>query len=96
MYNFYIKNVFLYRNGVPFPDAKLPDFNNKKDMESSLRSAGQWNKNDLSQVQEKFSDEHKEVNGTNNLQNGLLQYAANEIAKGKGENTNSGPNIKTT
>ncbi|XP_045534776.1 ATP-binding cassette sub-family G member 1 isoform X2 [Papilio machaon] len=71
------------RNGMPFPDAKLPDFNNKKDMESSLKSAGQWNKNDLSQVQEKFSDDHKEVNGTNNLQNGLLQYAANEIAKGK-------------
>ncbi|CAK1601325.1 unnamed protein product [Parnassius mnemosyne] len=74
------------RNGMPFPDAKVPDFNNRKDMEVSLKSTSQWNKNDLSQVQEKFSDgPAKEANGTSNLQNGLLQYAANEIAKGKGE-----------
>ncbi|CAG5058836.1 unnamed protein product [Parnassius apollo] len=74
------------RNGMPFPEAKVPDFNNRRDMEVSLKSASQWNKNDLSQVQEKFSDgPAKEANGTGNLQNGLLQYAAKEIAKGKGE-----------
>ncbi|KAI8422543.1 hypothetical protein MSG28_006347, partial [Choristoneura fumiferana] len=75
------------RNGQPFPDMKLPDLNNKKDMQESLNA--EWNKNDLSQVQEKFKEEKANgsngANGTGNLQNGILQYAANEIAKGKGE-----------
>lgn len=50
-------------------------------MEESLKK--QWNKNDLSQVQEKFMDSSNGTNGNGNLQNGLLQYAASEIAKGK-------------
>ncbi|XP_013187827.1 ATP-binding cassette subfamily G member 4 isoform X1 [Amyelois transitella] len=57
------------RNGLPFPEN---NYNNKKDMDASLPER---NKNDLSQVQEKFS----------NLQNGIMQYAASEVAKGKGE-----------
>lgn len=49
-------------------------------MEESL--AKEWNKNDLAQVQEKFRDDNN-TNGHGNLQNGILQYAASEIAKGK-------------
>ncbi|XP_061730005.1 ATP-binding cassette sub-family G member 4 isoform X1 [Cydia pomonella] len=74
------------RNGQPFPDAKLPNLNNKEDMQNSLNA--EWNKNDLSQVQEKFKEEKSNgSNGTGagNLHNGILQFAANEIAKGKGE-----------
>ncbi|XP_049868016.1 ATP-binding cassette sub-family G member 1 isoform X1 [Pectinophora gossypiella] len=73
------------RTGVPFPDAKVPEFNNKKDMEVSLNTNKEWNKNDLAQVPEKFRNDVANGNGTSNLQNGILQYAANEIAKGKGE-----------
>ncbi|XP_026315902.1 ATP-binding cassette sub-family G member 1 [Hyposmocoma kahamanoa] len=74
------------RNGVPFPESKLPDFNNKKDMEVSLNSNKEYNKNDVAQVPEKFrQDAVTNGNGASNLQNGLLQYAANEISKGKGE-----------
>ncbi|CAH2076015.1 unnamed protein product, partial [Iphiclides podalirius] len=73
------------RNGMPFPDAKVPDFNNKRDMEVSLKPTG-WDRNDLAQAQEKFGGgPAKEPNGAGNLHNGLLQYAASEIAKGKGE-----------
>ncbi|XP_021201244.3 ATP-binding cassette subfamily G member 4 isoform X2 [Helicoverpa armigera] len=67
------------RNGMPFPDSKVPDYNNKKAMEESLNK--EWNKNDLSQVQEKFRDGNN-TNGNGNLQNGILQFAASEIAKG--------------
>ncbi|XP_026732494.1 ATP-binding cassette sub-family G member 4 isoform X2 [Trichoplusia ni] len=67
------------RNGVPFPDSKVPDYNNKQAMEESLSK--EWNKNDLAQVQEKFKDNGTN-NGNGNLQNGILQYAASEIAKG--------------
>lgn len=66
---------------MPFPESKVPDFNNKKAMEESLNK--EWNKNDLSQVQEKFRDGNNTTNGNGNLQNGILQYAASEIAKGK-------------
>ncbi|KAJ8721689.1 hypothetical protein PYW07_002464 [Mythimna separata] len=69
------------RNGQPFPDSKVPDYNNKKAMEESLNK--EWNKNDLAQVQEKFRDgNNTNTNGNGNLQNGILQYAASEIAKG--------------
>ncbi|XP_037975240.1 ATP-binding cassette sub-family G member 1 isoform X2 [Plutella xylostella] len=71
------------RNGLPFPESKVPDLNNKKDMEVSL--APEVNKNDLSQVRDKFRQEPQNGSNGSNLQNGLLQYAANEIAKGKGE-----------
>ncbi|XP_053613203.1 ATP-binding cassette sub-family G member 1-like isoform X3 [Plodia interpunctella] len=67
------------RNGVPFPEN---NYNNKNDMALSL--AQERNKNDLSQLQEKFIDP-PDANGNGNLQNGILQYAANEISKGKGE-----------
>lgn len=80
MLTFYL----LFRNGQSFPE--LPDLNNKKDMQESLNA--EWNKNDLSQVQEKFKEEKANgsngANGTGNLPNGILQYAANEIAKGRG------------
>lgn len=66
---------------MPFPEATIPPYNNKEAMEESLKK--QWNKNDLSQVQEKFMDSSNGTNGNGNLQNGLLQYAASEIAKGK-------------
>ncbi|CAK1549241.1 unnamed protein product [Leptosia nina] len=74
------------RNGAPFP--KMANYNNQKDLEMSLKS--EWNKNDASQIQEKFGDIPNGANGTNgtngtNLQNGLLQFAANEISKGKAE-----------
>ncbi|KAF9794182.1 hypothetical protein SFRURICE_009559 [Spodoptera frugiperda] len=69
------------RTGMPFPESKVPDFNNKKAMEESLNK--EWNKNDLSQVQEKFRDGNNTTNGNGNLQNGILQYAASEIAKGE-------------
>ncbi|KAF9414521.1 hypothetical protein HW555_007595 [Spodoptera exigua] len=69
------------RNGMPFPESKVPDYNNKKAMEESLNK--EWNKNDLSQVQEKFRDGNNATNGNGNLQNGILQYAASEIAKGE-------------
>ncbi|XP_022814310.1 ATP-binding cassette sub-family G member 4-like isoform X2 [Spodoptera litura] len=69
------------RNGMPFPESKVPDYNNKKAMEESLNT--EWNKNDLSQVQEKFRDGNNATNGNGNLQNGILQYAASEIAKGE-------------
>lgn len=69
-----------YRTGMPLP--KLPEYNNKKDMDNSLKN--EWNKNDASQIQDK--DLSNGTNGTNGtLQNGLIQFAANEIAKGKGE-----------
>ncbi|VVC91575.1 ATP-binding cassette sub-family G member 1 isoform X2 [Leptidea sinapis] len=72
------------RNGVPFP--KLANYNNQKDMDLSLKNAAQWDKNDAAQIQEKFGGEVANgANGTSNLQNGLLQFAASEIAKGKGE-----------
>ncbi|XP_072939340.1 ATP-binding cassette subfamily G member 4-like isoform X3 [Epargyreus clarus] len=73
------------RNGMPFP--KSAEFNNKKDMDASLKATNEWNKNDLAQVQEKYNGDGvpNGANGTSNLQNGILQYAANEIAKGKGE-----------
>lgn len=73
------------RNGKPFPESKVPDLNNKRDMEVSLIE--NVNKNDASQITEKFKNENGSYgnNGTSNLQNGLLQYAANEISKGKGE-----------
>ncbi|KAL0880636.1 hypothetical protein ABMA27_001862 [Loxostege sticticalis] len=68
------------RDGVPFPDSKIPAYNNKRDMEASLATTR--DKNDLSQLQEKFRD----ANGNGgNLQNGILQYAVNEVAKGNGE-----------
>lgn len=51
-------------------------------MEVSL--APEVNKNDLSQVRDKFRQEPQNGSNGSNLQNGLLQYAANEIAKGKG------------
>ncbi|XP_050673849.1 ATP-binding cassette sub-family G member 1 isoform X3 [Leptidea sinapis] len=70
------------RNGVPFP--KLANYNNQKDMDLSLKNAAQWDKNDAAQIQEKFGGEVANgANGTSNLQNGLLQFAASEIAKGK-------------
>ncbi|CAH0714161.1 unnamed protein product, partial [Brenthis ino] len=71
------------RNGKPLPT--LPEYNNKKDMEKSVNK--EWNKNDASQVQEKVLDVPNGANGANgaNIQNGLLQYAANEIAKGKND-----------
>ncbi|XP_069356446.1 ATP-binding cassette subfamily G member 4 [Maniola hyperantus] len=72
------------RTGMPLP--KMAEYNNKKDMELSMKS-NEWNKNDASQVQDKVLDVHgaNGTNGTNNLHNGLLQLAANEISKGKGE-----------
>ncbi|XP_039751475.1 ATP-binding cassette sub-family G member 4 isoform X2 [Pararge aegeria] len=73
------------RTGMPLP--KLAEYNNKKDMDQSLK-ANEWNKNDASQVQDKVVDVLNGANGTNganNLHNGLLQLAANEIAKGKGD-----------
>ncbi|KAI5643361.1 ABC-2 type transporter domain-containing protein [Phthorimaea operculella] len=74
------------RDGVAFPDSKVPDYNNKKDMEASMNNGKNWDKNDLSQVPEKFKDDNlANGNGTSNLQNGLLQFAASEISKGKGE-----------
>lgn len=77
---------YFLRNGMPFPESKLPDFNNKKDMEVSLNTSKEYNKNDVAQVPEKFrQDNVVNGNGASNLQNGLLQYAANEISKGKGE-----------
>ncbi|XP_028178936.1 uncharacterized protein LOC114366302, partial [Ostrinia furnacalis] len=66
------------RDGVPFPDSKIPEYNNKRDMEASLNAAR--DKNDLSQLQEKFRDANG--NGNGNLQNGILQYAVGEVAKG--------------
>ncbi|CAG9785419.1 unnamed protein product [Diatraea saccharalis] len=71
------------RAGHPFPKSKVPDYNNKRDMEMSL--SVEKNKNDLSQIQEKFTDGNRDSNGNGNLQNGILQFAANEISKGKGE-----------
>lgn len=68
------------RTGMPFPESQVPDYNNKQAMEESLKT--EWNKNDLSQVQEKFKDASNTTNGNGNLQNGILQYAANEISKG--------------
>ncbi|CAB3223946.1 unnamed protein product [Arctia plantaginis] len=68
------------RNGMPFPEVTIPPYNNKEAMEESLKK--QWNKNDLSQVQEKFKEATNGTNGNGNLQNGILQYAASEIAKG--------------
>ncbi|XP_045768317.1 ATP-binding cassette sub-family G member 1 isoform X1 [Maniola jurtina] len=72
------------RTGMPLP--KMAEYNNKKDMELSMKS-NEWNKNDASQVQDKVLDVHgaNGTNGTNNLHNGLLQLAANEISKGKGD-----------
>lgn len=68
---------------MPFPDS-TPNYNNKKDMEVSLSKPANWDKNDLSHVQEKFRDSGANgTNGTGNLQNGLLQFAASEISKGK-------------
>lgn len=71
------------RNGMPLP--KLAAYNNKNDMEKSLKS--EWNKNDASQIQDKMADVPNGTNGTNgtNIQNGILQYAANEMSKGKSE-----------
>lgn len=61
----------------------MPDLNNKRDMEVSLNAASEYvDKNDASQITEKFKTDTQ--NGTNNLQNGFLQYAASEISKGKG------------
>ncbi|RVE49657.1 hypothetical protein evm_005714 [Chilo suppressalis] len=71
------------RTGRPFPESKVPNYNNKRDMEMSL--AAERNKNDLSQLQDKFADGNKDANGNGNLHNGILQFAANEIGKGKGE-----------
>lgn len=71
------------RNGMPFPESRVPNYNNKKDMEVSLSTNKEWDKNDLSQLPEKFKD--ASANGTNgnmNLQNGMLQFAASEVAKG--------------
>ncbi|XP_045447596.1 ATP-binding cassette sub-family G member 4 isoform X2 [Melitaea cinxia] len=67
------------RTGMPLP--KLPEYNNKKDMDNSLKN--DWNKNDASQLQDKdLSIGTNGTNGTNGtLQNGLIQFAANEIAK---------------
>ncbi|KAG6445638.1 ATP-binding cassette sub-family G member 4 isoform X1 [Manduca sexta] len=70
------------RNGQPFPET-TPNYNNKKDMEVSLNAGKEWDKNDLSQVQEKFADVVNGSNGHGNLQNGILQYAANEVSKGE-------------
>ncbi|XP_045447597.1 ATP-binding cassette sub-family G member 4 isoform X3 [Melitaea cinxia] len=71
------------RTGMPLP--KLPEYNNKKDMDNSLKN--DWNKNDASQLQDKdLSIGTNGTNGTNGtLQNGLIQFAANEIAKGKAD-----------
>ncbi|XP_047530050.1 ATP-binding cassette sub-family G member 4 isoform X2 [Vanessa atalanta] len=72
------------RTGLPLP--KMAEYNNKKDMENSLKN--DWNKNDASQVQDKMdANAANGANGANgaNLHNGLIQFAANEIAKGKGE-----------
>ncbi|XP_059051441.1 ATP-binding cassette subfamily G member 4-like isoform X2 [Achroia grisella] len=73
------------RNGKPFPASKVPDYNNKKDMEQSLKP--ELNKNELANLQDKFRDEPSAAdgNGHGNLRNGILQYAAAELAKGKGE-----------
>ncbi|XP_023942158.1 ATP-binding cassette subfamily G member 4 [Bicyclus anynana] len=73
------------RTGMPLP--KMAEYNNKRDMDQSLKT-NDWNKNDASQVQDKMADVPNGANGTNgtnNLHNGLLQFAANEIAKGKGD-----------
>lgn len=66
---------------MPLP--KLAAYNNKNDMEKSLKN--DWNKNDASQIQDKMADVPNGTNGTNgtNIQNGILQYAANEMSKGK-------------
>ncbi|XP_047508803.1 ATP-binding cassette subfamily G member 4 isoform X2 [Pieris napi] len=75
------------RNGKPFPTQ--PNYNNQKDMEDSAKSAIGWNVNDASQIRDKFAGDVPNsangangTNGTSNLQNGLLQFAANEISKG--------------
>ncbi|XP_022119566.1 ATP-binding cassette sub-family G member 1 isoform X2 [Pieris rapae] len=75
------------RNGKPFPIQ--PNYNNQKDMEDSAKSAIGWNVNDASQIRDKFAGDVPNgangangTNGTSNLQNGLLQFAANEISKG--------------
>ncbi|KOB75819.1 ATP-binding cassette transporter subfamily G, partial [Operophtera brumata] len=48
----------------------------------SLNSNKEWNKNDLSQVQEKFKDVPNGSNGHgNNLNNGILQYAMQDMEK---------------
>ncbi|KAM3958493.1 ATP-binding cassette subfamily G member 4 isoform 2-T2 [Aphomia sociella] len=59
------------RNGMPFPEVKLPDYNNKRDMERSLRTRDH---NDLANHQDKFRDHHEP--------NGLSHYPP-ELAKGK-------------
>lgn len=73
------------RNGVPFPEVKVPDYNNKKDMEQSLKV--EHNKNELAHAQEKFQEDGGRDNnggGNGTLHNGLLlQYAHTELAKGK-------------
>ncbi|XP_041981555.1 ATP-binding cassette sub-family G member 1 isoform X2 [Aricia agestis] len=66
------------RNGMPLPNQ--PEYNNKSDMAASLAV---YDKNDAANVRDK--DGESAPNGTNGLQNGLLQYAANEISKGKGD-----------
>ncbi|KAH9629714.1 hypothetical protein HF086_001527 [Spodoptera exigua] len=44
----------VYQGSTGRLESKVPDYNNKKAMEESLNK--EWNKNDLSQVQEKFRD----------------------------------------
>jgi hypothetical protein len=84
-YSFYLL-LYVSRTVVPSQKKKSLDHYNKLDPE--MLHPGERNKNDLSQLQEKFMDvspRDRDANGNGNLQNGLLQYAANEIAKGNGK-----------
>ncbi|CAG9578177.1 unnamed protein product [Danaus chrysippus] len=63
------------RTGMPLP--KPLDYNNKQDMEASLKNG--WDKNDATQ----FKDKEVNGNGNANIQNGIMQYS--DVAREKGD-----------
>ncbi|XP_061380646.1 ATP-binding cassette sub-family G member 1 isoform X1 [Danaus plexippus] len=63
------------RTGMPLP--KPLEYNNKPDMEASLKNG--WDKNDASQ----FRDKEANGNGNTNVQNGIVQYS--DVARAKGD-----------
>lgn len=60
---------------MPLP--KPLEYNNKPDMEASLKNG--WDKNDASQVR----DKEVNGNGNTNVQNGIVQYS--DVARAKGQ-----------
>nr|XP_032515542.1 ATP-binding cassette sub-family G member 4-like [Danaus plexippus plexippus] len=60
---------------MPLP--KPLEYNNKPDMEASLKNG--WDKNDASQ----FRDKEANGNGNTNVQNGIVQYS--DVARAKGD-----------